>query len=387
MADIPLRKPNRPNFSSGPCIKNKFWSFERVIDRAIIGRSHRCDNAQEQIRTLIKKIRTILKIPNDYKIGIVPASNTGAYELALWTFVGLKPVDILAWESFGFGWAHDIIKELKVCDVNYLKAEYGYISDFKKIRKKSDICFTLNGTSSGVRLPNTEWIPDDLEGITICDATSALFSQNIDWSKLDVTTFSWQKAIGGEAAHGVIIISPKGIERLKNYNPTWPMPKIFRIKKNNVINYGFFEGLTINTPSMLCIADAIECLEWLESIGGLDKSIQRTEQNFTTLQNWIDQQDWVENLCDDKKYRSITSVCLKIVDPSFLKMKKTKKEDFINKISELLEMEKVAYDIKGHRDAPLSLRIWCGPTIENEDIVSLLPWLTWSFSKIKNNEG
>tara|TARA_B100001057_G_scaffold271042_1_gene271234 strand:+ start:658 stop:1824 length:1167 start_codon:yes stop_codon:yes gene_type:complete len=381
----PVKKPVRPFFSSGPCVKNPLWSAEKVLENSFIGRSHRCSDAKIQLNFLINKIGEILEIPSNYKIAIVPASNTGAFEMALWNFAGAQPIDVLAWESFGFDWAYDILEELNINDVNYLKSNFGSLPDVGKIRKKSDLCFTLNGTTSGVRLPQTDWIPEDLSGITMCDATSALFSQEVDWDKLDVTTFSWQKAMGGEGAHGVIILSPKALKRLEIYNPNWPIPKIFRLKKNGKIIDGIFKGLTINTPSLFCVSDALDSLNWIESIGGIKATIQRANENFKILQNWIDSQHWVENLCKNVEYRSVSSVCIKIIDKDFIKLKREGQINFIKEFTEFLEMEKVAYDIKGHRDAPPSLRVWCGPTVEKEDIKDLLPWLTWSFFNKKKS--
>ena len=376
----PFKKPNRPFFSSGPCVKNPSWSIEKILANSILSRSHRCNDAKMQLNLLIKKIGEILKVPLDYKIAIVPASNTGAFEMALWNFAGANPIDVLAWESFGFDWAYDILEELNIKNVNYLKSSFGSLPDVKNIRKKCDLCFTLNGTTSGVRLPQTDWIPDNLSGITICDATSALFSQQVDWHKLDVTTFSWQKAMGGEGAHGIIILSPKALRRLETYDPNWPIPKIFRLKKNGKVIEGIFDGLTINTPSLFCVSDALDSLNWIESIGGINATIRRTNENFQILQKWIDDQYWIENLCKNVDYRSVSSVCMEIVDKDFLKLKREGQNNFIQEFVDFLEMEKVAYDIKGHREAPPSLRVWCGPTVEQEDIKDLLPWLTWTFN-------
>ena len=381
----PVKKPARPFFSSGPCVKNPLWSIENILSNSYLGRSHRCNDAKNQLNFLINKLGEILKIPSNYKIAIVPASNTGAFEMALWNFAGAQPIDVLAWETFGFDWAYDILEELNIEDVNYLKSSFGSLPDVKNIRKKSDLCFTLNGTTSGVRLPQNDWIPEDLLGITICDATSALFSQKVKWNKLDVTTFSWQKAMGGEGAHGVIVLSPKAIKRLENYTPNWPIPKIFRLKKNGKIIDGIFKGLTINTPSLFCVSDALDSLSWIESIGGVNATIRRTNENFKILQNWIDSQHWIENLCRNAEYRSVSSVCMKIIDKDFLNLNSKAQINFIKELAEFLEKEKVAYDIKGHRDAPPSLRVWCGPTVEKEDIKDLLPWLTWSFYNKKKS--
>ena len=378
----PELKPLRPEFSSGPCAKRLGWDMLRISQVAYLGRSHRAKGPKYQINQVISLTKEILKIPKDYKVGVVPASNTGAFEMAIWTMLGKLPVDIFAWENFGFSWANDVIKELKIEDYRVISAAYGFLPDMTKLRKRSDVCFTWNGTTSGVRVPDANWIPNNREGLVICDATSAVFSQKVDWSKLDATTFSWQKAMGGEAAHGMLVLSPKAVNRLENYFPNRPLPKIFRLVKNGKLIEEIFTGDTINTPSMLCVADAFDSLKWIQGIGGLDVTVKRANSNFQILQHWLDQQDWIENLVKNDLYRSNTSVCLKIVSKGFLKLSGDKQRQFIKELVDLLESEEVAYDIGAHREAPPGLRIWCGATVENKDLLDLLPWLKWAFNSV-----
>ena len=381
----PKVKPLRPEFSSGPCAKRQGWNIEIISKISYLGRSHRAKKPKSQLNQIISLTKEILEIPKDYKVGIVPASNTGAFEMAMWTMLGKLPVDMFAWENFGLAWANDVIKELKIKDCLVISSDYGLLPDMTKIRKKSDVCFTWNGTTSGVRVPDANWIPDNREGLVICDATSAVFGQRVDWSKLDATTFSWQKAMGGEASHGMIVLSPKAVNRLENYSPDRPLPKIFRLVKNGKLIEEIFTGETINTPSMLCVADAIDSLKWIKEIGGVNATIERASNNFKTLQSWLDKQDWIENLVKTSAHRSNTSVCLKIISKEFLDFSNDQQRRFIKQLVDLLEIEEVAYDVGSHREAPPGLRIWCGATIENKDLLDLLPWLKWAFDAVKFN--
>lgn len=375
----PVVKPIRPEFSSGPCPKRPGWDFNKILNLAWLGRSHRAPGPKNQLGQLIKMTSDILKIPSDYKVGVVPASNTGAFEMAMWTMLGKRPVDMLIWESFGAAWANDATQQLKLADCRILSSEYGSLPDLNQVRKNSDICFTMNGTTSGTRVPDLNFISCERKGLTFCDATSAMFAQDLDWSKLDATTFSWQKSMGSEGAHGMIILSPKAVQRLESYDPNRPIPKIFRLTKDSKLIEEIFSGSTINTPSMLCVADALDSLLWIKEIGGLSSTVKRSYNNFNILQKWIDQQYWIENLVENPVQRSNTSVCLKIVTQEFLSLTESAKRKFILQMAQLLEIEGVAYDIVGHRDAPPSLRIWCGPTVNSEDLEALLPWLKWAY--------
>ncbi len=379
----PVLRPDRANFSSGPCVKRPGWNLEQVLSKAYLGRSHRSFDSKAQLSYLISLTREILELPEGYEVGIVPGSNTGAYEMALWSLLGNRPVDILSWESFGAGWAYDIIEQLKINDCKWITAKYGNLPDLSKIRKNSDLCFTWNGTTSGVRVSNADWIASDREGLTLCDATSAVFSQDLDWNKLDVTTFSWQKVMGGEGAHGMIILSPNAINRLCSVEPNRPIPKVFRLAKNLKLISGIFNGETINTPSMFCVADAVDSLEWMKRIGGIEEVKRKTNENFSSLQDWVDQTGWIENLVENPSIRSNTSVCLRIVDPLILNLGNSSQRRFINSFVQLLEKNHAAYDISGHRDAPVGLRIWCGATVVNSDVLKLLPWLEWGFEEVK----
>ena len=379
----PTTKPARPEFSSGPCPKRPGWSAEAVVAKAFLGRSHRAAKPKAQLKDAIDRTAKFLGVPADFKVGIVPASDTGAFEMAMWSMLGARPVDMLVWESFGQGWATDATKQLKLDDCQVLTAGYGALPDVSKVRKDADICFTWNGTTSGARLPNADWIPADREGLTFCDATSAAFAQDLDWAKLDVVTFSWQKAMGGEAAHGVLILSPRAVERLESYTPARPLPKIFRLTKGGKINEGIFRGETINTPSMLCVADCVDALEWMENLGTVQDTIARANANAAALQAWVDATPWVENLVADPAARSNTSVCLKIVDPEITALDEAAQRDFTKKMVKLLEADDAAYDIGGYRDAPPGLRIWCGTTVETADIKALTPWLDWAFAAAK----
>ncbi len=377
----PVVKPVRPYFSSGPCAKRPGWSPSN-FSQDTLGRSHRAAVGKARLQEAIDKTRTLLQVPNDYRIGIVPASDTGAVEMAMWSLLGARPVDILAWESFGAGWVTDAVKQLNL-DPNVYTAPYGEIADLVAIHPDHDLVFTWNGTTSGVRVPNGDFISDQRKGLTICDATSAVFAQKLDWSKLDVTTWSWQKVLGSEAAHGMLILSPRAVERLENYTPPWPMPKIFRLTKNGKLNEGIFKGATINTPSMLCVEDFIDALSWGESIGGLDALCARADDNLHSISQWIEKSSWAGFLCQKTELRSNTSVCISIMDPDIAALPEDKQYSFIKAMAKLLEDHKVAFDIAGYRDAPPGLRIWCGATIENADIKALMPWLDWAFSCVK----
>jgi len=379
----PQVKPARPEFSSGPCPKRPGWSLESVAAKAFLGRSHRAAEPKAQIKSVIDRMAALLNVPEGYRVGIVPASDTGAVEMALWSLLGARPVDVLVWESFGAGWAGDIRNQLKLDDVNVLKAEYGELPDLTAVRADADVVFTWNGTTSGARVPNADWIADDREGLTICDATSAAFAQDLDWAKLDVTTFSWQKAMGGEGAHGVIVLSPRAVERLETFTPDRPLPKIFRMTKGGKLIEGIFTGATINTPSMLAVADADDALEWMEGLGGLTATRARADANFEALQAWVDQTGWVENLVADPAARSNTSVCLKIVDPVVASLDDTAQRAFTKSMVKHLETEGAALDINGYRDAPAGLRIWCGATVDTADISAMTPWLDWAFETAK----
>ena len=380
---MPVRKPLRPEFSSGPCAKRPGWDLKQIVQRASLGRSHRAKKSKAQIQTLLSLTKKILEIPDSYRVGLVPASNTGAFELAMWTLLGKLPVEIFAWEKFGLTWANDIIEQLDIVESRVISAAYGQLPNLMDLRIGSDICFTWNGTTSGARVPNADWLPNDLEGLVLCDATSAVFSQRVDWKKLDATTFSWQKAMGGEAGHGMLVLSPKAVDRLENFDPDRPLPKIFRLVNDKRLIEGIFAGETINTPSMLCVADALDSLEWMQSLGGLDVTISRADENFRVLQNWLDEQDWIDNLVSVTAFRSNTSVCLKIVNKDFLNLSIDQQRKFIKHMVKLLEMEAVAFDIGGHRAAPPGLRIWCGATVENTDLLNLLPWLKWAYDSSK----
>lgn len=379
----PQVKPVRPEFSSGPCPKRPGWSAEAVAQKAFLGRSHRASEPKAQIKSVIDRMAKLLNVPEGYRVGIVPASDTGAVEMALWSLLGARPVDVLVWESFGAGWAGDIKNQLKLDDVNVLKAEYGELPDFASVRDDADVVFTWNGTTSGARVRNADWIAADRTGLTICDATSAAFAQDLEWDKLDVTTFSWQKAMGGEGAHGVIVLSPRAVERLETFVPDRPLPKIFRMTKGGKLIEGIFAGATINTPSMLAVADADDALEWMEGLGGLLTTRARADANFEALQSWVDQTDWVENLVAEPTARSNTSVCLKIVDQTVAALDDSAQRAFTKAMVKLLESEAAAYDINGYRDAPAGLRIWCGATVDTADVSAMTPWLDWAFETAK----
>jgi phosphoserine aminotransferase len=378
----PASRPNVPHFSSGPCAKRPGWNPQNLKDAAL-GRSHRAKVGKAKLKLAIDLTREVLEVPADYKIGIVPASDTGAVEMALWSLLGPRPVTTIAWESFGEGWVSDIVKELKLKDVVKLHAGYGEIPDLSKADKNSDIVFTWNGTTSGVRVPNADWIRDDREGLTICDATSAAFAQPLDWPKLDVVTFSWQKALGGEAAHGMLILSPRAVARLESYTPPWPLPKIFRMTKGGKLNAGIFEGETINTPSMLCVEDYLDALNWAKSVGGLKALIARADANTKVLADWKAKTPWVDFLATDPAIRSNTSVCMKVIDPAITSLSADAQADFAKKLVAAVEKEGAGYDFAHYRDAPAGLRIWCGATVEAKDVEILTQWIDWAFAETK----
>ena len=375
-------RPNNPNFSSGPCAKRPGWTVEALAD-APVGRSHRAKIGKAKLAEAINLTREVLEVPANYRIGIVPASDTGAVEMALWSLLGARGVDMLAWESFGSGWVTDVVKQLKLTDVRKLEAPYGELPDLTKVDFDRDVVFTWNGTTSGVRVPNADFIPADRKGLTICDATSAAFAQNLDFSKLDVVTFSWQKVLGGEGAHGVLILGPRAVERLETYTPAWPLPKIFRMTKGGKLNEGIFEGATINTPSMLCVEDYLDALKWAKSIGGLETLMKRADENFAVLDKFVAKTPWIEFLAKEPETRSNTSVCFKIVDPAVVKLDADKQAAFAKAIVNRLEKAGVAHDIGAYRDAPSGLRIWAGATIEARDLQALTEWLDWAFKAEK----
>ena len=382
MANPPGVRPVIPHFSSGPCAKRPGWSLQALTDAAL-GRSHRAKIGKAKLKRAIDLSREILQAPADYRIGIVPASDTGAVEMAMWSMLGARPVTMIAWESFGEGWVTDVAKQLKLKDVTTIKAPYGALPDLSKVDPKSDIVFTWNGTTSGVRVPNADWIATDRDGITICDATSAAFAQPLDWAKLDVVTFSWQKALGGEAAHGMLILSPRAVARLESYTPAWPLPKIFRMTKGGKVNRGIFEGETINTPSMLALEDYLDTLAWAKAAGGLKGLRARADANARVIHDWVAKTPWIANLAEKDETRSNTSVCLKIVDPAITSLSVDAQWAFVKDLVALIEKEGAAYDIATHRDAPPGLRIWCGCTVERSDVAALTPWIDWAFEQAK----
>ncbi|WP_417460217.1 phosphoserine transaminase [Kordiimonas sp.] len=378
----PTVAPRRPEFSSGPCAKRPGWSVDALKD-APLGRSHRAKPGKAKLKYAIDKTREILGVPADYRIGIVPASDTGAVEMALWSLLGARPVDMLAWESFGAGWVTDVAKQLKLEKVRVFDAPYGELPDLDAVDPDHDVVFTWNGTTSGVKVPAADWIADDRKGLTICDATSAAFAMDLPFEKLDVVTYSWQKVLGGEAAHGMLILSPRAVERLESYTPAWPLPKIFRLTKGGKLIEGIFVGETINTPSMLCVEDYIDALEWADGIGGLKGLISKSEANLKVLADWVEKTDWVDFLATDVATRSNTSVCLKVVDPWFSALDADAQAGVPKKLAALLDGEGVAYDIGAYRDAPPGLRIWAGATVEAEDLSALTAWLDWAYAEVK----
>ncbi|HTE76582.1 MAG TPA: phosphoserine transaminase [Xanthobacteraceae bacterium] len=379
---MPSVRPVVPHFSSGPCAKRPGWSLQNLAG-ALLGRSHRSKPGRVKLKRAIDLTREVLQVPADYRIAIVPASDTGAIEMALWSLLGPQPVTMLAWESFGEGWINDVVKELRVKNVTVLRAPYGELPDLGSVDPASDIVFTWNGTTSGTRVPNADWIAAARTGLSICDATSAAFAQALDWPKLDVATFSWQKVLGGEAAHGMLILSPRAVARLETYKPPWPMPKIFRMTKGGKLNEGIFQGETINTPSMLCLEDYLDALEWAQSIGGLKALHARADANTKVIADWAAGTSWIDFLTRDPALRSNTSVCLKVVDPAVTRLPGEAQAAFVKGIAAALEKEGVAYDIAAYRDAPLGLRIWCGSTVERTDVEALTLWLDWAYATAK----
>lgn len=381
----PAMRPARPEFSSGPCAKRPGWNPQN-LQNAVLGRSHRSKPGKARIQEAITRTREVLEVPDDFLIGVVPGSDTGAVEMAMWSMLGPRPVQLLAFESFGKDWVTDVVKQLKL-PAEVLDAPYGQLPDLSKVRPDADLVFTWNGTTSGVRVPNADFISADREGVVICDATSAAFAQDLDWTKLDAVTFSWQKALGGEAAHGILILSPRAVARLESYTPAWPMPKLFRMTKaskegGNKVSLDIFEGATINTPSMLCVEDAVDALKWAEQIGGLAEMQRRADANLAVLAEFVAKTPWVEFLASDPAIRSNTSVCLKVVDPRVTGLLEDAQADFAKKLASALEKEGVALDVGGYRDAPPGLRIWCGATVETSDLEALTPWLDWAFASV-----
>ncbi len=382
----PTTRPQNPNFSSGPCAKRPGWSLD-ALSGALLGRSHRSKPGKAKLAEVLTRSREILGIPDDYRIAIVPASDTGAMEMALWSLLGARAVDLLAFESFGAGWVTDATKQLKLDDARIIEADYGSLPDLSQVDFARDVVFTWNGTTSGVRVPDGDWIADDRQGLTICDATSAVFAMALDWPKLDVVTWSWQKVLGGEAQHGMLALSPRAVERLESHTPGWPMPKLFRLTKGGKLNEGIFRGETINTPSMLAVEDAIDALRWAEEIGGLKALIARSEANLAALDGWARNSGWAGFLAHDQRVRSCTSICLKIVDPWFQGLAPGPQAEAAKRIATLLDLEGAAHDIAGYRDAPPGLRIWGGATVETADIEALTPWLDWGFSQVKGTRA
>jgi phosphoserine aminotransferase len=378
----PQQQPKNPCFSSGPCAKRPGWKPE-VLENALLGRSHRGKPGKAKLMEAIDRSRNILGVPSDYRIGIVPASDTGAVEMAMWSLLGPKSVDALGWESFGSAWVTDIVKQLKLPNVRSITADYGDLPDLSQVDTNSDVVFTWNGTTSGVRVPNGDWIADDREGLTICDATSAVFAMELPWQKLDVVTYSWQKVLGGEAQHGMLILSPRAVERLESYTPSWPLPKIFQLTKKGKLIEGIFKGETINTPSLLCVEDVLDALKWAEGLGGLEALLGRSQANLQAVEKWVNQTDWIDFLATDSATRSNTSICLKIVAPWFTELSLDEQQQFTKDLASILDKEGVAYDIGAYRDAPPGLRLWGGATVETSDLELLFPWLEWAYSTVK----
>ena len=378
----PSQRPANPRFSSGPCTKRPGWTLD-ALKGALVGRSHRSADGKKIFKQAIQKTKEILGLPEGYQIIFTPASDTGAMETALWSMLGPRPVDVLVWESFGQGWAVDITDQLKLENVRIIEAPYGELPDLGQVNPGHDVVFTWNGTTSGVRVPDGEWISEAREGLTICDATSGIFAMDLPFEKLDVVTYSWQKVLGGEAQHGTMILSPRAIGRLESYRPTWPLPKLFRLVKDGKVNPALFEGSTINTPSMLCLEDYLDALRWAESVGGKAGLIRRTEANAAAIGAWVADTPWVDFLARERKVRSTTAVCLKIIDEWFEGLAEVERRAFVGKMVKLLEAEEAAYDIGAYRAAPPGLRIWAGATVETADLEALFPWLDWAFMNIK----
>ena len=379
----PTTKPNSPYFSSGPCKKRPGWNTSK-FDLETLGRSHRAKPAKEKLLQVIEQSKKILNLPADYKVGILAGSDTGAVEAAMWNLLGPNGAEVLAWESFGLDWAKTITDQLKIEGSNVHKADYGKLPDLSKVDFSKDVLFNWNGTTSGVRVPDANWIPDNRKGLVLCDATSAVFAMEMNFAKLDVITWSWQKVLGGEGAHGMIALSPKAIERLETYKPKWPLPKIYRLTSKGKLADGVFKGATINTPSMFCVEDALDALAWVESIGGAKGAIDRSNKNLDAVKYWVEQSDWADFLCEDKLNLSSTSICLKVKDSKFLKLSEEEQSNKIKEINNLLDKEKVAYDINSYRTAPPGFRIWGGSTVETSDIENLLPWLDWAYAVVNS---
>lgn len=377
----PSVRPVSPNFSSGPCAKHPDWSITSLATDSL-GRSHRAKIGKDRLKKVIEDTKFLLELPKDYVVGIMAGSDTGAVEAALWSLLGSRPVDVFAWEAFGKDWVTDVIKQLKIKDARSFVGKYGELPNLKQADFSRDVVFTWNGTTSGVRIPNGDWIPDNREGLTICDATSAVFAMPLPWSKLDVVTYSWQKALGGEGAHGILILSPRAVARLESYTPAWPMPKIYRLTKEGKLAKGIFEGETINTPSMMCVEDVLGAMAWVKSIGGLQGTVARTNANFKAVADWVARTPWIDFLAGDPAIRSTTSVCLKIVDPAFLKLSLEDQAAFCKKLVGKVEAEGAGYDFNHYRDAPPGLRIWCGSTIEASDVVALTQWIDWAYGEM-----
>ena len=382
--NLPSVKPNNPNFSSGPCAKRPNWSIN-ALQNSLLGRSHRAAECKKKLKEVINLSKSILNLPEDYVVGIMPASDTGALEAALWCLLGNRGIDILAWENFGKDWVLDVVDELKINDKNVYLASYGKLPDLTKVDFSRDVIFAWNGTTSGTKVPNGDWIPEHRSGLTICDATSAVFAMDIDYNKCDVITWSWQKVLGGEAAHGMIALSPKAIKRLENHQPSWPIPKVFRLASKKKIMSGIFEGSTINTPSMLCVEDVLDALNWAKKIGGLKSLINRSNESFNHIDDWIKKTKWVDFLSNDPKTRSNTSITFKIIEDWFLQKDENQQRIIIKEILNLLIEEKVAYDINGYPKAPPSFRIWGGGTVEPQNVKKLLPWIDWAYNEVKSN--
>jgi phosphoserine aminotransferase len=380
----PDLRPANPNFSSGPCAKRPGFSLN-VLQDAVLGRSHRSKPGKAKLAEAIDRTRAVLRVPDDYHIGIVPASDTGAYEMAMWTMLGQRGLDILGWESFGKGWITDAVKQLKLDDVRVMEAEYGHLPDLSAVDFTRDVAFTWNGTTSGVCVPDGEWIDADRDGLTLCDATSAAFAMDLPWDKLDVTTYSWQKVLGGEAAHGMLILSPRAVARLESYTPSWPVPKVFRLTKGGKLIDGIFRGETINTPSMLAVEDYLDTLKWAEGLGGLSGLLGRVADNNKVLGDWVSASNWAGFLCVEDANRSTTSVCLVITDPEVLALDNDAQAAIAKKIASMLDGEAIAYDIGAYRDAPAGLRIWAGATVQASDLAALTPWLDWAFATAKQD--
>ena len=383
-ANKPSTKPANSNFSSGPCSKRPGWNIN-LLKNSPVGRSHRSKECKNKLKEAIDKSKKVLKLPSSYSLAIMAGSNTGALESAMWSLLGCKGVDVLAWENFGKDWVIDILEQLKIENVTSHKADYGSLPDLKKVNFNNDVVFTWNGTTSGVRVPDAEWIPENREGLTICDATSGIFSMDIDFNKLDVITWSWQKVLGGEAAHGMLALSPRALKRLESYTPKWPIPKLFRLANKKKLVKGIFEGSTINTPSMICVEDVIDSLNWVESVGGTNELIKISNNNLKIVEDWVNNSNWIKFMNEDKKTRSSTSITLVIKDEWFKKFNEDEQKDVIKKVVSKLDSEGVAKDINGYPKAPPSLRLWGGATVQNNDMKTLLPWIDWAYNSVKNN--